>query len=180
MGRRRYKERYCPGCGVVGRRRAQELCRNCERLLALGRKREGEIAKLAVGGEKIPVAIDTGFGYGFGRGCAIGFLKFGHTDVVDALVWLGGLEDAGGSGMAYKDARPVHFSYSVPYKTRPWRFVWATGEQADAIERVLSYVREMGSGWYKAGFAAGSDVLRSIAESGVEELNRITMMREAG
>lgn len=132
-----------------------------------------------VSGEKIRVAISTGFAYSFASGSAIGFLEFSHSDVVDTLVRLAGLEDASGSGGTYKAARPIYFTYSIPYSTRPRQFVWATPEQADAIELVLSYIREVCEEWYKAGFRKGSDLLWNIAQSGVEESNRITMMRKA-
>ena len=173
------KERPCPGCGTVDPRPPQALCRDCRRQLELGRRREKEITLLDTSGEKIKIAIKTDFAYGFASGSAIGFLKFSHTDVVDTLVRLGGLEDASRSGGTYKKARPIYFTYSIPYSTTPRQFVWATPEQADAIENILSYIREVCKEWYMAGFKKGSDLLWSIAQSGIEESNRITMMREA-
>jgi len=177
----KYKDRPCPGgCGSVEARPPQRLCRDCQRQLKLGQRREREIVSLARRGAKIRVAIDTAFAYGLTTRGVIGILEFSHTDVVDTLVRLAGLEDASGSGGTYKAARPIHFNYSIPYHFRPRQFVWATPEQADAIELILDYIREMCEKWSQAGFNAGHDLLQQIARSGVEEMNRITMMKETG
>lgn len=173
----KYKERPCPGCRNIESRPPQTLCRNCRRQLKLGRRREKEIASLDTSGEKIRVAIQTEFAYGFAAGGAIGFLEFGHADVVDTLVRLAGLEDASGSGGTYEAARPIHFTYSIPYNTRPRQFVWATPEQADAIELILNYIHQVCIKWHRAGFEDGHDLLQRLARSGAKELNKITMMK---
>jgi len=170
-----YKKRPCPGCGKVEPRPPQKLCRDCGRQLALGKRREEEIASLDTSGERVRIAIGTEFAYGIARRSAIGFLRFSHTDVVDALVRLAGLEDASGSGGTYDKAAPIHFTYSIPYHIRPRQFVWATAVQADSVKSILDYVHLVCKAWYTAGFEASRDLIRRLAEAGAADLNEITI-----
>lgn len=170
---RHYKKRPCPGgCGKVEQYGPQHLCQNCQRQLKLGKKREQEIAGFEADGERIAIAIDTRFGY---CGTFLSFLSISHRDVLKALMRLAKLEDAQESGCTIETARPIHFKRSIPYNTRPDRFVWATPEQANDIELILDYIHLVIEKAYSDGQAKGRSLIRHLATAGVAELNKMTV-----
>lgn len=166
-----YKERPCPGCDEVEKRPPQTLCKTCQRRLEVGRKREAEIDNLKTSGEKIQVALDTRFHYG--SGAHVSFLSIKDYDVLNALVRLGRLEKSGGT---YTGARRIHYesSFSGGYRSRPRHHIFATQQQADDIELVLDYIKEIVIKAYADGHRDGRSLIRQLATVGMEELNQIT------
>jgi len=172
----RYKKRPCPGCDAVEQRRAQTLCRNCIRQLNLGKKREREMENFKVTGERGPVEIGERFIYG--TGAFLSFLAISASDLLHALVRLGSLEDAHGSGGGgYEKARHIYFKYSIPYSTRPAQYVWATHRQIEDIQTVLNFIEIVIEKAYEDGQRDGRSLILHLATAGVKELNQITMQK---
>lgn len=124
-------------------------------------------------GEKIAIALGTEWAHGFGRGAQIRFPRHSSYDVLDALIYLGKLIKSSSSVRI----RDIYFTCSPHNLDTPTRVVWATPDQANAIELVLSYIREVCELWYKAGFETGRSLLKQLAVAGIEELNEVTIGR---
>lgn len=169
----RYKERACPFCGVIERRPPQTLCSDCQWALEMGLKRRREIEAFAATGEKVRVAIGTQFHYG--TGAQLSFLHTTDKDMLRALVFLGKLESCRGTESEHGEVRAIHHKQIGHRPLRPAQFVWATSEQADAIQVILDYIKEAVTRAYEEGHAEGRSLIKVLATVGTDEINRMVM-----
>lgn len=167
----RYKERPCPGCGKIERRPPQELCYNCRRLIELGREYE---RKLQDDTDIIYIAVDREYTYYPPGGGSSAFLNVNDSELIDALCTLGQLDTKTRFHSGEVEYRHIFFTRKG-YKQYPYIRARTTVDQADALETVLTHIGLVMHHYWELGFRYGRNIMHHLAESGVKELNNISI-----
>lgn len=177
---RRHKVRSCPGCGNLYHLPAQKLCGACAKELKLGHKRMGELESMNERAEKALVTVGTTFMHSLPSGCwPSTYQNVGYHDFMRALERLLGEGDPAEMDLDYFEAQRVksdHFFYvdKRRYKGTTVRF-WMSKDKVDDLKLVLDFVARYFGEIYKLAIRKGKNLLFQLAESGVDELNKVTI-----
>lgn len=168
---RNYKKRPCPGCGETSRRPAQVLCHSCEVSLDLGRRQERRVAEMVNSPDMVRIGIGSQFNsYSRANGRGIGALR--DTDAIIAIARIGQLQ----STSRFESIDQRLYCWDTQYRSGSvYHAVWATAEQAEAIKILLDFIHAECKSFWDNGFYWGRSLLRELAESGADALNKITV-----